>query len=96
MQIDYAGAYRGLAVDWDDNVYVAYGALPAGEGTNPSPLKGGIVESPDIRAGMAMLLAALAAEGSSTIHNVGQIERGYERIDERLRALGADIERVDD
>jgi UDP-N-acetylglucosamine 1-carboxyvinyltransferase len=53
------------------------------------------VESPDIRAGMAMLLAALAAEGSSTIHNVGQIERGYERIDERLRALGAEIERAD-
>jgi UDP-N-acetylglucosamine 1-carboxyvinyltransferase len=63
--------------------------------SGPSPLKGGTVESPDIRAGMAMLLAALAAEGSSTIHNVGQIERGYERIDERLRALGADIERAD-
>ncbi len=63
--------------------------------SGPSALKGGIVESPDIRAGMAMLLAALAAEGSSTIHNVGQIERGYERIDERLRALGAEIERVD-
>jgi UDP-N-acetylglucosamine 1-carboxyvinyltransferase len=63
--------------------------------SGPAPLKGGVVESPDIRAGMAMLLAALAAEGSSTIHNVGQIERGYERIDERLRALGADIERVD-
>ena len=56
--------------------------------SGPSPLKGGTVESPDIRAGMAMLLAALAAEGSSTIHNIGQIERGYERIDERLRALG--------
>jgi UDP-N-acetylglucosamine 1-carboxyvinyltransferase len=64
--------------------------------SGPAPLKGGTVESPDIRAGMAMLLAALAAEGSSIIHNVGQIERGYERIDERLRALGADIERVDD
>jgi len=63
--------------------------------SGPSPLKGGIVESPDIRAGMAMLLAALAAEGSSTIHNVGQIERGYERIDERLRALGAEIERAE-
>jgi UDP-N-acetylglucosamine 1-carboxyvinyltransferase len=63
--------------------------------SGPSPLKGGVVESPDIRAGMAMLLAALAAEGPSTIHNVGQIERGYERIDERLRELGADIERVD-
>jgi UDP-N-acetylglucosamine 1-carboxyvinyltransferase len=61
----------------------------------PSKLRGGTVESPDIRAGMAMLLAALAAEGSSTIHNIGQIERGYERVDERLRALGADIERVD-
>jgi UDP-N-acetylglucosamine 1-carboxyvinyltransferase len=63
--------------------------------SGPSPLKGGTVESPDIRAGMAMLLAALAADGASTIHNVGQIERGYERIDERLRALGAAIERVD-
>jgi UDP-N-acetylglucosamine 1-carboxyvinyltransferase len=64
--------------------------------SGPSPLKGGVVESPDIRAGMAMLLAALAADGASTIHNVGQIERGYERIDERLRALGAEIERADD
>jgi UDP-N-acetylglucosamine 1-carboxyvinyltransferase len=63
--------------------------------SGPSPLKGGTVESPDIRAGMAMVLAALTAEGSSTIYNVGQIERGYERIDERLRALGAEIERVD-
>jgi UDP-N-acetylglucosamine 1-carboxyvinyltransferase len=60
----------------------------------PSRLKGGIVESPDIRAGMAMLIAALAAEGQSVIHNIGQIDRGYERIDERLRALGASIERV--
>ena len=64
--------------------------------SGPSPLKGGTVESPDIRAGMAMVLAALCAEGTSTIHNVGQIERGYEKIDERLRALGADIERLDD
>jgi UDP-N-acetylglucosamine 1-carboxyvinyltransferase len=62
----------------------------------PSPLKGSVVESPDIRAGMAMLLAALCAEGQSTIHNIGQIERGYERIDERLRALGAELERLDD
>jgi UDP-N-acetylglucosamine 1-carboxyvinyltransferase len=62
----------------------------------PSPLKGGTVESPDIRAGMAMLLAALCAEGASTSHNVGQIDRGYERIDERLRALGADVQRADD
>jgi UDP-N-acetylglucosamine 1-carboxyvinyltransferase len=62
----------------------------------PAQLKGGVVESPDIRAGMAMLLAALAADGESTIHNIGQIDRGYERIDERLRSLGAIIERVDD
>src|SRR5881296_326322 len=61
----------------------------------PAPLHGGVVESPDIRAGMAMLLAALAAQGDSVIHNIGQIERGYERIDERLRAVGAQIERVD-
>ncbi len=60
----------------------------------PSRLQGGTVESPDIRAGMAMLLAALAAEGQSTIHNIGQIDRGYERVDERLRQLGAQIERV--
>jgi UDP-N-acetylglucosamine 1-carboxyvinyltransferase len=64
--------------------------------SGPARLKGGTVESPDIRAGMAMLLAALAAEGRSTIYNVGQIERGYERIDDRLRALGAEIERVED
>jgi len=62
----------------------------------PAKLHSGRVESPDIRAGMAMLLAALCAEGESRIDNVGQIERGYERIDERLRALGAHIERVDD
>src|SRR6184192_1553441 len=61
----------------------------------PAPLHGGVVESPDIRAGMAVLLAALAAQGESVIHNIGQIERGYERIDERLRALGAAIERAD-
>jgi UDP-N-acetylglucosamine 1-carboxyvinyltransferase len=63
--------------------------------SGPAPLRGGVVESPDIRAGMAMLLAALAAEGQSTIHNIGQIERGYERIDERLRGLGARIERTE-
>jgi UDP-N-acetylglucosamine 1-carboxyvinyltransferase len=59
----------------------------------PSALRGQSVESPDIRAGMAMLLAALAAQGDSVIHNIGQIERGYEHIDDRLRALGAQIER---
>jgi UDP-N-acetylglucosamine 1-carboxyvinyltransferase len=62
----------------------------------PSRLRGGTVESPDIRAGMALLIAALAARGESRIYNIGQIERGYERIDERLKALGAVIERVDD
>jgi UDP-N-acetylglucosamine 1-carboxyvinyltransferase len=60
----------------------------------PSRLRGARVESPDIRAGMAMLLAALCAEGTSTINNAQQIERGYERIDERLNALGASITRV--
>jgi UDP-N-acetylglucosamine 1-carboxyvinyltransferase len=61
--------------------------------SGPSALRAGVVDSPDIRAGMAILLAALAAEGTSTIHNVGQIERGYERIHERLAALGAVIRR---
>jgi UDP-N-acetylglucosamine 1-carboxyvinyltransferase len=62
--------------------------------SGPSRLRGATVESPDIRAGMAILLAALCADGTSVIRNVGQIERGYERIDERLAALGARIERV--
>lgn len=61
----------------------------------PTPLRGGLVESPDIRAGMALLIAALGAEGESELHNIGQIERGYERIDERLRGLGARIRRVE-
>jgi UDP-N-acetylglucosamine 1-carboxyvinyltransferase len=61
----------------------------------PSRLHAAPVESPDIRAGMALLIAALGAEGESHIYNVGQIERGYERIDDRLRALGASIVRVD-
>jgi UDP-N-acetylglucosamine 1-carboxyvinyltransferase len=61
----------------------------------PSRLHAAPVESPDIRAGMALLIAALGAEGTSTIYNVGQIQRGYERIDDRLRALGASIERTD-
>jgi UDP-N-acetylglucosamine 1-carboxyvinyltransferase len=59
-----------------------------------SRLRGGRLESPDIRAGMAMLIAALCAEGRSEIGNIRQIDRGYERIDERLRELGAKIERV--
>jgi UDP-N-acetylglucosamine 1-carboxyvinyltransferase len=62
--------------------------------SGPSRLHGARVESPDIRAGMAMLIAALAAEGTSEIGNIRQIDRGYERIDERLRGLGARIERV--
>ncbi len=60
----------------------------------PTKLHGEILISPDIRAGMAMLVAALCAEGQSIIENIGQIDRGYERIDEKLRALGAQIERV--
>lgn len=62
--------------------------------SGPSRLHGERMESPDIRAGMAMLIAALCAEGPSEIGNIRQIDRGYERIDERLRALGARIERV--
>ncbi len=62
--------------------------------SGPSALRGATLESPDIRAGMAMLLAALCARGKSVINNIGQIERGYERIDERLRALGANVERL--
>jgi UDP-N-acetylglucosamine 1-carboxyvinyltransferase len=61
----------------------------------PARLYGERMESPDIRAGMAMLIASLCAEGTSTIGNIGQIDRGYERIDERLRALGASIERIE-
>jgi UDP-N-acetylglucosamine 1-carboxyvinyltransferase len=60
----------------------------------PSRLRGELVESPDIRAGMAVLLAALCAKGRTQIGNIRQIDRGYERIDERLRELGASIERV--
>ncbi len=61
----------------------------------PSPLHGEELESPDIRAGMALLIAALCAEGQSTISNIRQIERGYGRIDSKLRQLGARIERMD-
>ncbi len=61
--------------------------------SGPSKLHGSTLESPDIRAGMAVLIAALAAEGRSEIHNIGQIDRGYEEIDTRLRQLGADIQR---
>ena len=63
--------------------------------TGPATLYGERLESPDIRAGMAMLIAALCAEGTSTIGNIRQIDRGYERIDERLRELGAAIERTE-
>jgi UDP-N-acetylglucosamine 1-carboxyvinyltransferase len=62
----------------------------------PRRLRGERVESPDIRAGMAMLIAALCADGVTEIGNIRQIDRGYERIDERLRELGARIERLDD
>jgi UDP-N-acetylglucosamine 1-carboxyvinyltransferase len=63
--------------------------------SGPAKLFGQQMASPDIRAGMAMLIASLCAEGTSTIGNVGEIDRGYERIDERLRALGAQIERTE-
>ncbi len=59
-----------------------------------SSLRGTTMTSPDIRAGISLLIAALSANGTSTIHNIEQIDRGYERIDERLRAIGAKIERI--
>lgn len=62
----------------------------------PSQLYGARLESPDVRAGMALLIAALAAKGKSTIYNIRQIDRGYMRIDEKLRALGASIVRDND
>jgi UDP-N-acetylglucosamine 1-carboxyvinyltransferase len=64
--------------------------------SGPSRLRGDSLTSPDVRAGMAMVLAALCAEGTSTIHNVYQIERGYERICERLGAIGARITRTEE
>ncbi|MEL6180705.1 MAG: UDP-N-acetylglucosamine 1-carboxyvinyltransferase [Myxococcota bacterium] len=60
----------------------------------PAQLYGATLESPDIRAGMALLIAALAAQGTSTMYNIRQIDRGYERIDDKLRAVGAHIERL--
>jgi len=62
----------------------------------PTKLSGEYLESPDIRAGMALVLAALSAEGKSVIRNVGQIDRGYQQIDIKLQSLGAQIERLDD
>jgi UDP-N-acetylglucosamine 1-carboxyvinyltransferase len=59
-----------------------------------TPLRGTTMTSPDIRAGNALLIAALSAEGKSIIHNIEQIDRGYENIDGRLKAIGADIERI--
>ena len=61
-----------------------------------TPLRGVTMTSPDIRAGVSLLIAALSAEGRSTIHNIGQIDRGYQYIEHRLRALGAQIERLAD
>ena len=60
----------------------------------PSKLYGEHLTSPDIRAGMALIIAALCAEGQSVIRNIEQIDRGYEQIDTRLRSLGAHIQRV--
>lgn len=60
-----------------------------------TPLRGTSMVSPDIRAGNALLIAALSAEGKSVIQNIEQIDRGYENIDERLRAIGADIRRIE-
>lgn len=62
--------------------------------TGPAPLVGATLSSPDVRAGMSLLLAALAAKGQSTIYNVRHIDRGYERIEDKLRGVGAQIERL--
>jgi UDP-N-acetylglucosamine 1-carboxyvinyltransferase len=62
----------------------------------PSQLRGQNLASPDIRAGMALVIAALVAEGESVIHNIRQVERGYQNLDARLRELGADVERIED
>ncbi len=60
----------------------------------PTELFGEKMESPDIRAGMALVLAALSARGTSVIRNIGQIDRGYEKVDQKLASLGAKIQRV--
>ena len=60
-----------------------------------TPLRATTMTSPDIRAGVSLLIAALSAEGTSTIHNINQIDRGYQNIDTRLNALGAKITRID-
>ena len=62
----------------------------------PAQLRGEKITSPDIRAGVSLLIAALCAKGKSRIDNIYMIDRGYEKIDERLRLLGADIERVEE
>lgn len=59
-------------------------------------LRGTNMSSPDIRAGIALLIAAVAAQGKSIIHNIDQIDRGYEDIEKRLRAIGVDIKRVEE
>jgi len=63
--------------------------------SGPAKLRGSELISPDVRAGMAMLIATMCAEGKSVIRNVYQIERGYENLTERLTALGARIERIE-
>jgi UDP-N-acetylglucosamine 1-carboxyvinyltransferase len=60
----------------------------------PQSLRGGRVQSPDVRAGMALLIAGLCSQGKTEIYNIHQIDRGYENIDEKIRALGGKIERV--
>jgi UDP-N-acetylglucosamine 1-carboxyvinyltransferase len=60
-----------------------------------SQLKSTTMTSPDIRAGISLLIAALSANGTSTIHNIEQIDRGYQNIDQRLIAIGAKIERIE-
>jgi UDP-N-acetylglucosamine 1-carboxyvinyltransferase len=60
-----------------------------------TPLRGAVLTSPDIRAGVALLIAALSAQGKSVIQNIEQIDRGYQNIDERLNRIGASIKRIE-
>ena len=85
---------EGLDLETHRPQQAAQGAAHRAVVIGPSPLYGQALISPDIRAGMALLIAALCAEGESVIDNVHQIDRGYERIEERLLALGADVRRA--
>ena len=62
--------------------------------SGPTPLRGKRLESPDLRAGLAFLIAAIVASGTSELHNIYKIDRGYENIEKKLTDIGVDVERV--